>query len=423
MIAQQIVIGGIVNFKCLSLFANVGIGETYFDQCGIEVVVANEKLEDRAEFYSKMHPETEMIAGDITKSDIFSEIISKSKAAGVDFILATPPCQGMSASHALRAKKDDPKIQEKNSLIKQAVRAIKDLQPDYALIENVRGMASKKTFILDDDDKPTNIMPYIERELAADYEMRYEVLDAANYGTPHHRQRLITLLSKKGCPVWDPPKKLTKKATVREAIGHLLPLESGEKSDIKWHSMEYWTHNKHHINWMRHTATGNTAYHNKIYYPKVRHDGFAKLLQDDERMNEFSSDKRKRYRKMKTKTVKLKEVTIETRQVSGFESTYRRIKWDEPAPTVGMTNGSINSQNNVHPGNDNGDGTFSDARVLTIKELCAIVGLPEDWVDHLEHTKRREGFLRKVLGECFPPMMAKALINNIPTVGKDKVNE
>jgi len=364
-----------VNFKCLSLFANVGIGETYFDQCGIDVVVANEWLEDRAEFYSKMHPKTEMIAGDITDSDIFSEIISKSKVAGVDFILATPPCQGMSIAHARRASKDDPR----NSLIKQAVNAIKELKPRYAMVENVRGMASEKTFILDDNDEKTNIMRYIERELGENYEIRYKVLDAANYGTPHHRDRLITLISEKGSGLWEHPTEFTKKTTVREAIAHLPSLESGEDSTIKWHSMRHKVHNINHIEWMKHTPTGKTAFDNKVHFPK-----------------------------------KLDKDTGEYRPISGFKTTYKRMAWDKPAPTVTMGNGSISSQNNVHPGTDNGDGTFSDARVLTIKELCAIVGLPEDWVDHLEHTKAREIFLRKVLGECFPPMMAKAIVENIP---------
>ena len=399
-----------MKLKCLSLFANVGIGETYFDECGIDVVVANEWLEDRAQFYREMHPNTEMIAGDITNPDIFGEVMTKSKAAGVNFIMATPPCQGMSASHALRAKKDDPR----NALIKQVVRATKDLQPDYVLVENVRGMASEKTFILDDNGEKTNIVPYVKRELGGNYEITYKVLDAANYGTPHHRNRLITLLSKKGLPIWEHPAEFAKQTTVREAIGHLPSLESGGRSGIKWHSMEHCIHNRHHINWMRHTPTGETAYENKIYYPKVRHEGFSQLLQDEGQMNEFSIEKKKRYLKMKTKTVRFKEGTIETRQVSGFQSTYRRIRWDQPAPTVGMTNGSINSQNNVHPGRENKDGTFSDARVLTIKELCAIVGLPEDWADHLDHTKSKEIFLRKVIGECFPPMMAKAIVKNIP---------
>jgi len=368
-------------FKCLSLFANVGIGETYFDQCGIDVVVANEFLPDRAEFYSEMHPQTEMICGDISDSDVFDEIILKSKSVGVDFILATPPCQGMSIAHALRANKEDPR----NSLIKQAVNAIKELKPKYAIVENVSGMASEKTFILDDNDEKTNIMPYIESQLGKEYKVVYEVLDAANYETPHHRKRLITLMSRRDLPQWVHPDPSLNKITVRDAIGTFPSLECGEDSEVKWHSMLHKKPSYRHIKWMQHTPTGQTAYDNELWCPCTVE--YFKVGEVEEPV----------YRKIK-----------------GFRSTYKRMDWDKPAPTVTMMNGSINSQNNVHPGRDNGDGTFSDARVLTIKELCAIVGLPEDWVDHLQHTKETENFLRRVLGECFPPKMAKAIVDNIP---------
>ena len=152
--------------KCLSLFANVGIGETYFKQIGVDVVVANEMLVDRAEFYKEVHPDCVMVGGeeyrqfpdatiekernlgaDITDPAIFSEIIEKSRQANVEFIMATPPCQGMSIAHAKRADKND----SRNSLIKQVVRATKELKPKYVLIENVPGMASEKTYIAKDE--------------------------------------------------------------------------------------------------------------------------------------------------------------------------------------------------------------------------------------------------------------------------------
>ena len=361
--------------KCLSLFANVGIGETYFKDIGINVVIANEFLADRAAFYQEMHPESKMICGDITDPAIFDNVIQESRAAGVEFIMATPPCQGMSIAHAKRAEKDDPR----NSLIKRVVRATKELKPKYVLVENVRGMASDKTVILDDEGREVNIMPYLESVLGQDYNISYKVLNAADYNTPHFRDRLITLLSRRDQPIWKHPKPNAEHITVRDVIGDFPSLESEQDSDIKWHSMKHKKHNKHHIKWMQHTPTGATAFNNKIYFPKI-----------------------------------IDKKTCKMRPISGFKTTYKRMDWNRPAPAVTMMNGSINSQNNVHPGRRDQDGLYSDARVLTIKELCAIVGLPLDWVNHLEHTQQRENFLRKVLGECFPPMMAKAIVSNIP---------
>lgn len=70
--------------KAVSLFANVGIAETYFEDVGIDVVVANELLEERARFYNHLYPNVNMITGDITKSEIFDKVVSEAIAKDVE---------------------------------------------------------------------------------------------------------------------------------------------------------------------------------------------------------------------------------------------------------------------------------------------------------------------------------------------------
>lgn len=352
--------------KGLSLFANVGIGETYLDQLGIEIVVANELLEDRAEFYRKLHPNTKMICGSITDPKIYSEIIKE--ADGVDFIMATPPCQGMSQANAIK-NSNDPR----NSLIKMVVKAINDLRPKYVLIENVPGMA--RSFI-EHNGKSVNIMEFVKNNIPPSYTVNHEVLNASDYGTPQHRKRLITLISSEA--KWEMPKKHEKIHTVSEAIGHLPSLESEDKSDIPWHFGR--KHNARHILWMKHTPTGETAYDNPVHYPQI-----------------------------------IDKNTGQIRMIRGFRSTYKRIKWHEPSPTIGMTNGSINSQNNVHPGNKLKDGTYSDARVLSVREITILCGLPEDHFDKYEN-EIDENFMRHVIGECFPPKLCLEICKKIPSL-------
>ncbi len=354
--------------KTLTLFSNIGIDECYLHELGIDVVVANELEEDRCEFYRKLYPSVNMIQGTITEPDVYDKVINAAK--GVEMIIATPPCQGMSIAHAKRANKNDPR----NSLIKYVVNAINDLEPKHVLIENVRGMA--KTFI-QHDGEAVGIMDFIRQNISSDYNIRYKVLDAANYNTPQYRKRLIVLISKEG--VWEHPKPNEKLITVRDVIGHLPSLESEESSNITWHKSK--KHNDNHILWMKHTPTGQTAFDNKEHYPKT-----------------------------------IDKVTGQMRMIRGFKTTYKRIDWDRPAPTVTMMNGSINSQNNVHPGNLNDDGTYSDARTLTIRELLVLCGLPSDWFDN--HTDMNENFLRKVIGECFPPKMCLEIMKTNPSIQK-----
>ena len=56
----------------VSLFANVGIAETYIKNHNIDIVVANELLDKRAEFYQESHKDCNIIQGDITKKDLIS---------------------------------------------------------------------------------------------------------------------------------------------------------------------------------------------------------------------------------------------------------------------------------------------------------------------------------------------------------------
>ena len=48
------------------MFTNVGIDETYFSEYGVNIVLANELIEERCKFYSNLYPNNEIICGDIT---------------------------------------------------------------------------------------------------------------------------------------------------------------------------------------------------------------------------------------------------------------------------------------------------------------------------------------------------------------------
>lgn len=82
--------------KVLSLFANIGVAEAYLSQIGVEVAVANELIDRRANLYSQIYPETQMICGDITNNTVYTDIINAAKQTDIDVIMATPPCQGIS---------------------------------------------------------------------------------------------------------------------------------------------------------------------------------------------------------------------------------------------------------------------------------------------------------------------------------------
>jgi len=344
--------------KGVSLFANVGIAETYIKNHNIKIAVANELLENRAKFHNEMHPECQMIQGDITNEEVFEEVYTKSIEEKCDFLIATPPCQGMSLAGKMH--ENDPR----NSLIKFAIKLAQKLQPKNILIENVPKVLN--TYLVH-EQKKLKITEFVKQELEPlGYIINPVIVDAADYGTAQSRKRAIYLISK--ITKWELPKK-QKRLTVREMIEHLPSLESGENSHIKYHKAK--VHNERHIEFLKYTPTGKTALHNKVHYPK-KADGT---------------------------------------RIKGYDTTYKRIEWDKPSPTITMANGSISSQNNVHPGRLKEDGTYSDARVLSLKEIFILTGLPDDW---MPPEWASENLIRQVIGEGVPPKLIDSLLSTMP---------
>lgn len=76
-----------------------------------------------------------------------------------------------------------------------------------------------------------------------------------------------------------------------------------------------------------------------------------------------------------------------------------------------MANGSVSSQNNVHPGVLKNNGEYSDARVLTLKEIFILTGLPENWNPPKWAS---ENLIRQVIGEGVPPKLINKLLETMP---------
>ena len=349
--------------KFVSLFSCSGISEYYLKRLDIDIVVANELLEDRAKVYTYMYKDVNMIVGDIRHK--YNEIIEKSKELGVEGIIATPPCQ--SFSNAGKKLKDDPRT----PLFKYVLNMMKELKVKYVLMENVPTFLTAKI-------KNKKIIDIIKESVSDEYNMRYDVLDAKYYETPQMRKRSICLFSRKDCKEWKIPNKfITNPINVEYVIGHLPSLESEDISNINpFHYAS--KHNSNHILWMKNTPTGQTAHDNEIYYPQK--EGGEKI--------------------------------------KGYNTTYKRINWDTPCYTITMANGSISSQNNVHPGRKKEDGTYSDARVLTIYEIILLTGLDDKYSYNLKKYKDKynlsDNNIRKLIGESFPPKFCFHIFKTLP---------
>ena len=203
-----------IKLKGLSLFANVGVAEAGIeDNDNIKILLANEIDHKRAMFYSCVHSKTEMIEGDITNDELRTSIVEKAKDIGVNLVLATPPCQGMSEAGSRH------EFDKRNELIYYAVDVIKRLKPKFAIIENVPTILTTKIVY---KEKTVLIPDYIKAELEKDYAFNKKTLiKAMDCGIPQMRERNIFLLVRKDMNIeWEfpAPKPIV---TLEEAIGNL----------------------------------------------------------------------------------------------------------------------------------------------------------------------------------------------------------
>ena len=373
-----------MEIRGLSLFANVGIAEAMFHSLGVKILVANELIERRAKFYQEVYPKSKMICGDITDDAVREEIIRESKKRKINFVMATPPCQGMSVA----GNRDD--ADPRNQLIFYAIDVIKRLRPDFVLLENVPRQLKTQIRV---DDKLVKIPDYIHGELDTDYVFNSETLaKAMEFGIPQMRERNIFLLVRRGYGfVWEFPQK-KRIVTLEDAIGDLPSLDprlkEGEAMTLRHFPMfrekereglqvSKWHHPPSHpwrqVEWMMHTPSGKSAIYNEVFYPQ-KEDGTP---------------------------------------IRAHHNNYRRMSWDKPARTIMMFNNFISTLATVHPGRPyegRGEILYSDPRVLSVYELMLVMSIPKkwpvpDWVD--------DSFLRSVVGEGIPSKMAYDIMKQL----------
>ena len=342
----------------ISMFSSAGVAETYLEKLNIDIALANELIADRAQYYSHFYPNVDMVVGDIMDDGIYSSYLDKAKALNPSFLLSTPPCQGMSS-----LGKKDYIADDRNYLIFSVLKVIDELDLDVVVIENVPKFLK---LFFPYEGECLGIVDILNRRYGKRYVIHSMVVNAKDYGVPQSRPRAIIIMHK---PSFDWSLPTTEpEISLRDAIGHLPSLESEEKSTIKYHYAL--KHSKMHIDVMSHTPEGQSAFKNKVHFPK-KADGT---------------------------------------RVSGFHNTYNRMRWDLPCSAVTTNSGMISGHNNVHPGRIKPDGTYSDARVLTLLELLIVSSLPTDWNLPANY---KESLVRTLIGEAIPPMLLYKVLSTL----------
>lgn len=209
------------SYKVISLFSGAGGMDIGFINSGFEIVWANDFFKEAVESY-RNNIGDHIVYGDITK------IKSSEMPDDIDLVIGGFPCQGFSVANTKRSMKD-----ERNFLYKEMLRVIKDKKPKFFVAENVKGILSMEH---------GKVIEMIKKDFESiGYKVDARLLNAAEYGVPQARERVVIIGNRLGldnpypkATHWVDSKKysskkgLKKPITVKETIGFLsdVPLSN-----------------------------------------------------------------------------------------------------------------------------------------------------------------------------------------------------
>ena len=368
-----------------SLFACIGTCEYYLEDHGFVCKVANEKDPKIAKYFVAMKKmrskhDVNMIVGPFEEK--YDEIVKAFKENKCELLHASIACQCFCQMKGKEWKDDDRLLQ-----VIYYVRFVKDTLPKYLSLEQAKEFFGFSLPMTEDlSDHPIaqklqrvlngrTIGQYLEDELGKNglgYNLNFAIENAAFYGTAQNRVRSIMLGAREG--VWKFPCPEKYAMPLWQAIGHLPSLEAGEENP----DYPYFKAPKLHSNpetaeiWKEAFAHLATGCRSKDNDPTYQLSGFG-----------FFNDKG------------------------------TRKFWDKPSNTIDGGNGSPTNNRTLHPGRLKKDGTYSDARVLTLLEVFLVNGLPQSY-EVPEEFKDDENFIRKVMGEAYLPRLMERTCLEIP---------
>lgn len=219
----------------LDLFGGCGGLSTGFVQAGgFEVVVACEWDKEHpaiAKTYQANHPGTRMVSADITLEDTKQAICRLFEHRPCDVVIGGPPCVAFSMSG--RRDPDDPR----GRLFQDYIEVVRRIRPAVVIMENVPGVLSPRK------GEKTPVIELVAAGLRdLGYHVEHRVLNAADYGVPQQRRRVILMAARPGMPIRFPlpthagdapcSSNVLPWVSVRDAI---RDLEDAPEDKARWH--------------------------------------------------------------------------------------------------------------------------------------------------------------------------------------------
>ncbi|MBC1237299.1 DNA cytosine methyltransferase [Nostoc sp. 2RC] len=279
----------------------------------------------------------------------------------VDLITGGPPCQPFST-----AGKRGSVIDPRGSLFMDFIRIVKEVQPRFFLMENVRGLLSAPLRHRPINQRGKDYAPLEPDEIAGaalrvvlaemrelGYYVIYNLLEAADYGVPQNRERVIFIGSRDQEGATFPiakyskdGKNLPKWLTLRDALINLVDPEP-----------EFIAYSENRLKFLRLLESGQNWRH------------LPEELKKEAMGGAYNSG-------------------------GGKVGFYRRLSWDKPSPTI-TTSPHQKATDMCHP---------VELRSLSIRESARIQTFPDDWIFYGSVTSKY-----KQIGNAVPVLLAKEI--------------
>ncbi len=211
--------------KTVDLFSGAGGLLEGFEQAGMNHILANDIEQAACKTLKVNHPNLNVIEGDITESNVKSNIIDLAIKNEVEIICGGPPCQGFSLAGF--RKEDD----SRNQLIKDFIEVVQKTDPKIFMFENVVGLLSHNK------GKTIAELKLLFEEIG--YKVHAQKVYFNEHGVPQRRTRVILIGVNKKLKNLVPqelfPKPLLEdlnnQVTVKEAIYDLRELKNDQSDE------------------------------------------------------------------------------------------------------------------------------------------------------------------------------------------------
>jgi len=320
--------------RAIDLFSGCGGMTVGLKQAGFQVIGAVEINELAARTYGINHPGVHVWNSDIRNiSGLTIKRRLGLRAGELELVAGCPPCQGFSRMRTLNGGKARV-IDDRNDLVFDFLRIVDQLRPKAVLMENVPGLERNHRFAR-----------FFEELLLLGYIPNHAVLDAARFGVPQRRERLIVLCGM-GMPIAF-ARDAKARRTVRDAIAGLP--SAGSSGDPA------------------HDILENRA-------PRI-----ARMIALVPRNGGSRRDLPSKF-------------TLPChRRFDGFADVYGRMSWNEVSPTI--TSGFVNPSKGrfLHP---------TKNRTITVREGALLQTFPHNYWFPMDAGKYP---VAEMIGNAIPP--------------------